>query len=407
MKLEIQFFNAYIIKLDEDHWLDYNKINSFKLAKLLAYIIYHHRRKLSSNDLQELMFNEGESNNPANALKTLMYRLRILLKNNLGEYDFILSSQRLYYWNPEVNLTFDVDDFKIYCRLGRNKVFKENIRVDYYHKAFNKYRGDFLPMLDEVKELIIIRTYLNSQFLNISRYLIKYYTKLMCYDIVEELCSIALSFNQNDETINLFLIMSLVKQAKINLAKEHYNHVINFFNDNISNITIRKMKYYLNLGSEEYKEKNILAIQKDLVETKVDKAFSCDYEFFKIVYQIEARKAFRKGNNGTIVLLTIKPKKYVEENLDVCNQVLEDSSNILEEIILNSLRVEDIVCKYSGKQFLILLDCSIEDASRAVERIKKMFQIQNKYERVILEDDFTEIILANVRCDKNNILKIQ
>lgn len=406
MKLEIQFFNAYKIKLDENHWLDYNIINSFKLAKLLAYFIYHHRRKISSSDLQELMFSEGESNNPANALKTLMYRLRILLKNNLRDYDFILSSHGLYYWNSEVKLIFDVDDFNSYYRLGRNKSFKESVRVDYYLKAFNKYKGAFLPMLDEVKDLIIIRTHLNSQFLNIARYLIEYYYKLERYDIVEELCSITLSFNHNDETINLFLIISLVKQAKMNLAKEHYNQVITSFN-NISNNTIHKMKYYLSLDNKGNEGKNIRAIQEDLVEKRVEKAFVCDYDFFKKIYQFEARKTFRKENKGTVALLTIKPKKYVEQNLDIYNRVLEDSSKILKDIILGSLRMGDIVCKYSDRQFLILLDCSISEAGGVIARIKKLFQIQNKYERVILEDDLIEIILANVHCNKDNTLKIQ
>lgn len=406
MKLEIQFFNAYKIKLDENHWLDYNIINSFKLAKLLAYFIYHHRRKISSSDLQELMFSEGESNNPANALKTLMYRLRILLKNNLRDYDFILSSHGLYYWNSEVKLIFDVDDFNSYYRLGRNKSFKESVRVDYYLKAFNKYKGAFLPMLDEVKDLIIIRTHLNSQFLNIARYLIGYYYKLERYDIVEELCSITLSFNHNDETINLFLIISLVKQAKMNLAKEHYNQVITSFN-NISNNTIHKMKYYLSLDNKGNEGKNIRAIQEDLVEKRVEKAFVCDYDFFKKIYQFEARKTFRKENKGTVALLTIKPKKYVEQNLDIYNRVLEDSSKILKDIILGSLRMGDIVCKYNDRQFLILLDCSISEAGGVIARIKKLFQIQNKYERVILEDDLIEIILANVHCNKDNTLKIQ
>lgn len=406
MKLEIQFFNAYIIKLDEDHWLDYNIINSFKLAKLLAYFIYHHRRKISSSDLQKLMFSGGKSNNPANALKTLMYRLRILLKNNLRDYDFILSSHGLYYWNPEVKLLFDVDDFNNYYRLGRNKPFEESVRVDYYLKAFNKYKGAFLPMLDEVKDLIIIRTHLNSQFLSITRYLIGYYLKLERYDIVEELCSTTLSFNHDDETINLFLIISLVKQAKMNLAREHYNQVTTFFN-NISNETLHKMKYYLSLDNKGNEGKNILAIQEDLVEKGVEKAFICDYGFFKKIYQFEARKTFRKEKKGTVALLTIKPKKYIEQNLDIYNQVLEESSKILEDIILNSLRVGDIVCKYSDRQFLILLDCSIKESGRVTERIKKLFQIKNKYERVILEDDLAEIILANVHCNKDNILKIK
>lgn len=407
MKLEIKFFNIYKIKLDVDHWLDYNLINSFKLAKLLAYIIYHHHRKISSLDLQELMFNDGESNNPANALKTLIYRLRALLKSHLGEYDFILSSHGLYYWNPDIELVFDVDDFNNYCRLGRDKSYDVNVRAAYYQRAFDEYKGHFLPMLEEVKEFIVIRTHLNSQFLNASHYLLEYNINLKRYDIVEEICSATLAFNHDNETINLILIMSLVKQGKMTLANEHYHKVIIFFKENISEMTIRKMKYYLSLGSANTEEKNILAIQEDLVETNVAEAFSCDYDFFRKVYQLEARKAFRKGSNGVVVLFTIKPKQYVKNNPEVYNRVLEESSKILEKVILKLLRVGDIVCKYSHKQFLVLLDCNIDVVKKIIDRINEVFKTYDKYERVVLEYNYTEVILANVHCDQDNVLKIQ
>ena len=259
MKLKVDFFNAYVIKLDEDHWLDFNIINSPKLAKLLAYIIYHHRRKLSSNDLQELMFASGESNNPANALKALIYRLRTILKNNLGEYDYILSSQGTYYWNPEIEMIFDVDDFTLYHRLGRNEIHDEEIRAKYYMKAYYRYSGEFLPMIENVEKLSIIRGFLNSQFLNVSRFLIEFYLKKEEYGIIEEICMKNLADNYLDENINAILVLALVKQDKITLAKEHYNKVTSALKDDLGNATIRKMKYYLNYNVNNAEERNIFS----------------------------------------------------------------------------------------------------------------------------------------------------
>ena len=39
VKLKVDFFNAYVIKLDEDHWLDFNIINSPKLAIISLYYL--------------------------------------------------------------------------------------------------------------------------------------------------------------------------------------------------------------------------------------------------------------------------------------------------------------------------------------------------------------------------------
>ena len=72
---------------------------------------------------------------------------------------------------------------------------------------------------------------------------------------------------------------------------------------------------------------------------------------------MEARKSIRNRTKKTLAVLTITPKNYIKNNLEIYNLVLEETSNILEKVILNSLRLGDIVCKYSMKQFLILLDC--------------------------------------------------
>lgn len=55
-----------------------------------------------------------------------------------------------------------------------------------------------------------------------------------------------LADNYLDEDINAILVLALVKQDKITLAKEHYNKVTSALKDDLGNATIRKMKYYLN-----------------------------------------------------------------------------------------------------------------------------------------------------------------
>lgn len=407
MKLDVEFLSNYIIKYDDDHWIDFNLINSHKLAKLLAYIIYNHRRKLNSGDLQTLMFASGESNNPANALKALIYRLRNILKKYLGEHDYILSSKGTYYWNPDIKLFLDVDDFNKYYRLGRNEMQSDEIRADYYYQAYQMYHGQFLPMIEDVEKLQIIRSYLNSQYLNAVHFLIEYYLDRKEYNLVEEICLEALNDNHLDENINLVLILTLVKQDKLTLAKKRYNEITTTLKDVFSNYTISKMRYYLNLNNKNNEEKNILAIQNDLIEDKTHGAYFCDYDFFKKSYQLEARKSVRSENGRTLVVLTINPKDYVKDNLEICNMVLEATSKMLENVLLKLLRLGDIVCKYSTKQFLILLDCSKNDTINAIDRIKKDFSIQDKYNRVDIEYSFAALAMAKVQIDDKDIIKIE
>ena len=407
MKLKVEFLNTYMIILDDEHYIDYNTINSPKLAKLLAYIIYHYRRRLSSNDLQELMFGDGESNNPANALKALIYRLRKIFKNNLGDADFILSSHGLYFWNPEIELDFDVDRFNTYYRIGRNEIQDPAIRADYYQQAFYYYHGKFLPMIENVEKLLIIRSYLNSQFLNIARFLIEFYLVRKDYCMVEEVCLAALVDNHLDENINLSLILALVKQDKITSAKGRYDKIIGNLKHDFSDATIRKMRYYLNLNNEDSEEKNIDSIQDDLIEPSSEGPYLCDYDFFKNLYRIEARKSLRNGMKRMLVVMTISLKSYIKDNDEVYDLVLEETSNTLKNVILSSLRLGDIVCKYSNRQFLILLDCDESSALSAIERIKDGFLAQERYERVMISYSFAPLAVAKIELDNDNILKIK
>ena len=82
-------------------------------------------------------------------------------------------------------------------------------------------------------------------------------------------------------------------------------------------------------------------------------------------------------------------------------------SYILEKVILNSLRLGDIVCKYSMKQFLILLDCDENGVVKAINRIKKDFLAQDKYERVSIDYSYAAIAVAKMHIDDEDILKLQ
>lgn len=406
MKLTVNFLNTYTVKLDEEHWVDFDIINSPKLAKLLAYIIYQHRRKLSSIDLQKIMFDHGESNNPANALKALIYRLRTILKNNLGAYDFILSGKATYYWNPKIELDFDVDNFIYLYRLGCNEANDDEIKMDYYLRAYNLYQGVFLPMYENTEKMLMIRTYLNSQYLNISRYLVNYYLKKENYSMVEEISRRVLVNNHLDEGINTALIYSLIKQDKISLAKKHYERVSSILKDDANNSTIRKIHYYLKNDEINDKTVDIFSIQDEFNEIDTYGTYECDYDFFKKLYQLEVRKSIRTGTKRTLILLTIQSKDYIKNNLEIYNLVIEETGDLLRNVILKSLRIGDIFCRYSLKQFLILLDCQEEDALKAIERIKDTFKTFEKYERVTIEDSVSELTNVKVSINEGDFLEI-
>ena len=83
---------------DEEHIVNEEEIRSPKMINLLAYLIIHRNQTLTFYDMADALWQEEETGNPAGALKNLMYRLRVFLKKNFGDEDFILTDHGSYRW---------------------------------------------------------------------------------------------------------------------------------------------------------------------------------------------------------------------------------------------------------------------------------------------------------------------
>ena len=90
-KINIQMFAHFKVSgmgavLDED------SIRSDMLTKLLAYIICNCQKEISTQELVDILWQDEESDNPAGALKNLVYRLRTIMKKTWKDCEFILTS---------------------------------------------------------------------------------------------------------------------------------------------------------------------------------------------------------------------------------------------------------------------------------------------------------------------------
>ncbi|MGL6291871.1 hypothetical protein [Eubacterium aggregans] len=77
--LRVQMFSRFILEglggtLDED------RIRSEMLTKLLVYMIIHRDKEMTVQEICESLWPDEKSDNPAGALKNLMYSLRALIK---------------------------------------------------------------------------------------------------------------------------------------------------------------------------------------------------------------------------------------------------------------------------------------------------------------------------------------
>ena len=61
--------------------------------------------------------------------------------------------------------------------------------------------------------------------------------------------------------------------------------------------------------------------------------------FFKKSYRLEARKSIRNRTKKTLAVLTITPKNYIKNNLEIYNLVLEETSNIFRKSYFKFIKI--------------------------------------------------------------------
>ena len=108
--LTVYMLGSFLIK-DQECILNNENIRSDMIIKLLSYIIINRARVLTAEELIEVLWQEDESNNPAGALKNLIYRLRKIFQNQ-ADCDLILFKSGGYGINKEYCIVkLDVDLF--------------------------------------------------------------------------------------------------------------------------------------------------------------------------------------------------------------------------------------------------------------------------------------------------------
>lgn len=398
--LKVSFLGQFELVLDDELVLSYEDIGSVKNAKLLAYLLKHHDSKMSGQELQNVMFADDSSTNPANALKAIVFRLRSVLKSRFGDLPIILSGKSGYCIHPDIDVVLDVDVFEELIQ-GAKVEENEELILSHFEEALKLYQGTFLPMFSSEQWVMIDSTYLESSYMTAMTYVLKEYLKHGRYEDVEELSTNALNYDNLNENLHYYLLTALMKQNKVNIAKQHYlatekllyDELGIYPNDDLQNI------YNEIISQQRLKEATMNDVQEGLIEHRTqDGAFQCSYETFRKIYQLEARKAIRRGSGSEyLVLLTIEANELVKKNPTVIDAIIESTSSLLCQSILTSLRAGDTFTKYSNSQYLILLpDCTDENARTVVKRLTSHFYKADKYNRVTIHSKVDEIRLAGV-----------
>lgn len=362
--------------------LDDDNTRSAMMTKLLIFLITYREKSLTMDEIAAALWQDEEVENPAGALKNLMYRLRNLLNKNLGDDEYIITTRGSYQWNPKVQVIVDVEQFEQVLNKAKYDSLDNSARMNYYEIGIQLFQGEFMSKLSEVHWVATLSTYYHSMYLSAIKSLAEIYAEAEMFDELERICTEALKHDATDEQIHYFLILARMKNNKLNLAMESYEKACDIL---IRELGIRRpaklQKIYkellkMNKGTKAEKMEDV---REDMIEMNPEGAFFCGYPVFREIYRLEARKGVRNGDTQYVLLLTMRIDGISEEAVDKAEQFrLRKAMSGLENTLKTALRIGDVVSKYSDSQYVILLPyCNYECGMLIANRIISKFYDDN------------------------------
>ncbi|MBP3275593.1 BTAD domain-containing putative transcriptional regulator [Kandleria sp.] len=344
----------------------YNDFHSSKITELLVYLFKKPFDQISNHELSEIMFKDA-SQDPLNALKALVYRVRVLLKE-FGDEPFIISSKGYYYWNESIRVEIDLDEFEHYIQLAKKD---EEINYEYYEKAVALYKGRLLPMIANTLWVKLENTYLESKVLQaMLALMIKYYEEESIEEF-KEMSRKILELDVYNEKAHYYIMKQYIRENNIELARKNYKNLETLFRKDLGIDPNISLKELLHQSQQQENERRLEAIQSTFQQFKSKQAFECSAEEFRQLCEIEKRRAQRETSHYHIVDIIVK-----DENTKN-NEALGVN---LKKAIMDNLREYDCVLQYDQNKFMVLIDCEWDHLKQVIDRIKSHYYEHNGHE---------------------------
>lgn len=350
-----------------------------KVWLLLAYLIYTRKNRLTQEQLLSLIqgSSSSESEDPAGRLKALLYRVRTMLAP-LGPragHDLILNKSGTYSWNTDIPLHLDVEEFD---RLYTSAVLhSEDDRLMLLMEALSLYRGDFLPKLSMEAWVMPIAAYYHQRYLEAADLALAILCQRQRWQEALALCGNALKIEPYSEELHQYQMRCQIALNDRSGAIATYESMSELLFDTFGVMPSDESRSLYREASRESNDQHTVpteTVRESLQEPGNAKgAVFCEYDFFKLLYQVQARSIIRSGDVIHIALLSV----HSADGQALPRRSLDRAMENLQSLVVNSLRQGDVVTRCSASQLIVMLPQANYENSRLVcQRIIKAFSRQ-------------------------------
>ena len=346
-----------------------------KVWLLLAYLIYR-RTSVSQDEILSLLWESNQSRDAsAGALKNIFYRARTLL-NGLGDnagQTLILRQEGGYIWNPAVPTVLDVEQFDALCREAAQAPKPD---PDTLQRAIDLYQGDFLPKLSSESWVIPIAAYFHRLYLDASDQMLCALEEAEQWAQVAKLSAAALRLEPYSEELYLHRMRCQLATGDPAGAVASYETMSELLFSNFGVMPSDKARslYRLATRSDSSGITHIDTARELLrEEAPPSGAMFCEYDFFRVLYQAQARAIARTGDTIHIALLSLVGRR----GSKLARRSADRAADNLKQLLIENLRQGDIITQCSATQFLIMLpQANYENSCLVCDRLLRSFARQ-------------------------------
>ena len=348
---------------------------SWRQQAFLQYLCVNHRRYVPQEEMIDILWDDGEVSNPANTLKTLLYRTRLTLER-LGFENgkkTLLCRHGGYTWDPELNIQLDVEEFDT-LRAKFNAAPNTEEGLACAKQALALYEGDFLPQAAASIWALSPRTYYHSNYLRLCCGAASALWELERLPEAVELCQLATAQDPYDENCQMLMMRLLHASGAKQAVAQYYNDVSALLMSQLGVSPSPEMTalYHELNAPEQAQELDLRTIRAIVLgeDSKGNGAFFCEYYVFQNICRLLTRSTARSGQIVQLGVITVFPRR--GDRLTMAQRTA--AMNDLKGGILDNLRSGDIFTQFSLTQYLLLLPtASHENGSMAVNRVLEAF----------------------------------
>ena len=400
--ISVKTFGGFGIECD-DKPVTLGRNKGSKYIQLISRVCVAGKKGLSKEALQEDIYSDdlNSKSNLNNSMNNLIYQFKkVAEKAGLPEGKIIAIVDGKYNTDPDVDVVTDVVLFEDYIAKARKQEDKDK-KTELYEKAFNLYKGDFLPELDDLywvsRRAEDYRVLFNECLDYLSDvYLEKKEYKKMA-DAYHKACEIDRDCEWQVGEIDAYRLL-----GEYNKAYVLYEEMIRYYAEELGISPTEKMqKCYQELQDSVFSKGNngegadhdISGLGDELLMDEYGKPYECLFPEMSASYHILNRNMSRHGLTVFLMLITIADYEGKEIKQE---EKAEKRMTALREAINETLRHSDAFCRYSKTQYLILLTgTGVEECTlvhrRLQDRLKEVAGPRASLNyKIITYDDMNE-----------------